>query len=117
MAMVYCRGCARQLHETAPTCPQCGAPQHATSPTNPTTGESPWMGITSLILGILCVLTLFDDADWDGETLLGMVMLSMAGLVLGIVSINQKKPGHGMAIAGVVMAVISLLCFIGLSAS
>jgi uncharacterized membrane protein YvbJ len=25
--MVFCRGCGKELHETAPTCPQCGAPQ------------------------------------------------------------------------------------------
>jgi hypothetical protein len=27
MAMVFCRGCGKQIHETAPTCPACGAPQ------------------------------------------------------------------------------------------
>ncbi len=27
MAMVFCRGCGREIHETAPSCPQCGAPQ------------------------------------------------------------------------------------------
>ncbi|WP_114971115.1 DUF2628 domain-containing protein [Rhodoferax ferrireducens] len=25
--MIYCHGCGKQIHETAPTCPQCGAPQ------------------------------------------------------------------------------------------
>lgn len=25
--MVYCRGCAKELHETALICPHCGAPQ------------------------------------------------------------------------------------------
>lgn len=25
---VYCRGCGRQIHETAYSCPQCGAPQN-----------------------------------------------------------------------------------------
>jgi TM2 domain-containing membrane protein YozV len=25
--MVYCRGCGKELHETAPLCPHCGAPQ------------------------------------------------------------------------------------------
>jgi len=25
--MVYCRGCGKEIHETAPTCPHCGAPQ------------------------------------------------------------------------------------------
>jgi hypothetical protein len=27
MAMVYCRGCAKEIHETAMTCPHCGATQ------------------------------------------------------------------------------------------
>ena len=25
--MVYCRGCGKQIHQTAPTCPSCGAMQ------------------------------------------------------------------------------------------
>jgi TM2 domain-containing membrane protein YozV len=28
MAMVFCRGCGKEIHETAPTCPICGAPQN-----------------------------------------------------------------------------------------
>lgn len=27
MSMVFCRGCGKEIHETAPTCPGCGAPQ------------------------------------------------------------------------------------------
>jgi TM2 domain-containing membrane protein YozV len=26
--MVHCRGCGKDIHETAVTCPACGAPQH-----------------------------------------------------------------------------------------
>jgi len=25
--MVFCRGCGKEIHETAPLCPACGAPQ------------------------------------------------------------------------------------------
>lgn len=116
MAMVFCRGCAKQLHETAPACPQCGAPQFAvTPPAQSIGGESSWMAVTALILGILCLLSLFDDAAWDADTLLGLGLFASIGLVSGIVSISQKKPGNGMAVAGVVMTTFSLLCFIGLS--
>lgn len=31
MAMVFCRGCAKEIHESAPTCPTCGAPQNPAS--------------------------------------------------------------------------------------
>lgn len=27
MTMVFCRGCGKEIHESAPTCPHCGAPQ------------------------------------------------------------------------------------------
>jgi len=27
MAMVFCRGCGKEIHESAFTCPSCGAPQ------------------------------------------------------------------------------------------
>lgn len=27
MAMVFCRGCGKEIHESAPTCPHCGAIQ------------------------------------------------------------------------------------------
>jgi hypothetical protein len=27
MSMVFCSGCGKEIHETAPTCPGCGAPQ------------------------------------------------------------------------------------------
>ncbi len=27
MSMVFCRGCGKEIHETAPSCPQCGALQ------------------------------------------------------------------------------------------
>jgi hypothetical protein len=27
MGTVFCRGCGKEIHETAPACPQCGAPQ------------------------------------------------------------------------------------------
>lgn len=27
MAMVFCRGCGKEIHDSAPACPHCGAPQ------------------------------------------------------------------------------------------
>ena len=75
------------------------------------------MGLVSLMLGILCVMTLFDDSAWEGETLLGPGLLASASLVLGVVSINQNKPGNGLASADVVMASIWLLRLVGLKSA
>lgn len=114
--MVFCRGCAKEIHETAPTCPQCGAVQHIPAPPTPQSiAESPWMAITSLVLGIICVLALLDDSDWDKDTISGLGFFSVLGFVFGAISINKKKPGNNLAIAGVILSLISLLALIGLS--
>lgn len=36
MGMVFCRGCGKEIHESAPTCPHCGAPQSVKSTTTDT---------------------------------------------------------------------------------
>lgn len=115
MAMVFCRGCAKEIHETAPACPQCGASQHAVTSTNQQVGSGlPLMSITSLVLGIICVLAMFDDSEWDNNTIVGLGMFSVVGLIFGIINITQKKSGHNMAIAGVILSVISLLISVSL---
>jgi peptidoglycan/LPS O-acetylase OafA/YrhL len=107
MAMVYCRACAKELHETALTCPQCGASQQAFVP--PTQAAIPWLAIVSLILGIICALTLFDDSEWDTETILGVGLFCIAGLACGIICINQKHPGRNLAIAGIILSGLTVV--------
>ncbi|MGF6090394.1 DUF4190 domain-containing protein [Pseudomonas sp. 18173] len=114
MAMVFCRACAKEIHETAPVCPQCGARQQVAS-LEATDAGSPWLAILSLIFGIICVLCLFDDSEWDRDTLFGLGTLSIAGLICGIISINQRRNGNNLAIAGVVLSGIAALVFAGLS--
>lgn len=66
------------------------------------------MSITSMILGIINLLAVLgvDSADDD---VMGLIFLfTVATLILGIVAIAQKNAGKGMAIAGVVLAGITL---------
>ena len=68
MAMVYCRGCAKQIHETAIACPQCGAPQQVAPPAPAQSSASPpWLGTGSLIVGVLCILPLFDENELTSD--------------------------------------------------
>jgi TM2 domain-containing membrane protein YozV len=47
MAMVFCRGCGKEIHESAVACPHCGAPQRA-----PGQGKSKVVaGVLALFLG------------------------------------------------------------------
>ena len=51
MDMVFCRGCATEIHSTAIACPSCGAPQVADN-TGGDKESTPWSGgaYTGLLL-------------------------------------------------------------------
>lgn len=34
--MIFCRGCGKEIHESAPICPHCGAPQTVTNTSSDT---------------------------------------------------------------------------------
>lgn len=112
MAMVFCRGCGKEIHDTAAACPHCGAAQSGGN-----TGHqgSKWMAITSLVLGIFAILaTLAAFADGaDSEQILGITIFGIVSLVFAIISLVQKRWGKGLSIAGIVMSAISLLALLG----
>lgn len=114
--MVFCRGCGKEIHESAPVCPHCGAPQGAVDRSDQQFPVgSIWMAITSLVLGIVCILAFFDDSPWDKDTIAGMGLFAVAGLAFGAVSLSKQSAGKGMAISGVVISAISLLAYIGMA--
>jgi hypothetical protein len=108
--MIFCTGCGKELHETAPMCPHCGKPQKAGATAHPTNADVKvgplWAAITSLALSAWCVFAEIGD---DIGTTAGCAMLAIAGLALGIVSLNISKRGKGIAIAGIVMSAMGLL--------
>lgn len=112
--MVFCRGCGTTIHESASACPKCGAVQKAGEAASTAAKGTLWPSIVSLVLGVLVLLSLLDDSEWDADVILGLVMFSIGGIVTGAVAINKRFEGRGMAIAGVVMSSIGLLCLIGL---
>lgn len=113
--MVFCRCCGKQIHESAPACPHCGGVQYSHDMVDQHLPDGPyWVPISSLTLGIICVLALFDDSPWDKDTIIGLGGISVAGLVLGAISINMQKTGKGMAITGVVLSSIAFLAFVGM---
>ena len=113
--MVFCRGCGKEIHQTAPTCPQCGCPQNASVAvaSHHATG-SLIAPIASLVLGIISVLALFDDSEWDKETILGLGLFSIVGFVLGAIGLGKGNAGKGMSVTGVVLSSIAFVVFLGM---
>lgn len=79
MSMVFCRGCGKEIHNTAHTCPSCGAPQN--TPANLEGSEKRilpalllclifgWLGVHRFYVGkigtgILQILTLGGLGIW-----------------------------------------------------
>lgn len=50
MGMVHCRGCGKEIHETATNCPHCGATQGAAVANGGNVSEKEWL--TTLLLAI-----------------------------------------------------------------
>ena len=115
--MVFCRGCGKEIHETAVSCPHCGAVQQVTVKSPKNQSGTLWLPVPSLILGVMVVLALFDESSWDKDTYMGIFTCIVAAIVLGGFGISTQERGRGMSIAGIVLGVIGLLGVIGRAVS
>lgn len=105
--MAFCKNCGAQVEESYNVCPKCGQPLHAqpaaqpvqpaAQPAQPVAVEpkGPWkiFAILGLIMGILGFV--------GGAT-------SIIGLVFSILGMKSVSK-HGMAVAGLVLSIISLV--------
>lgn len=82
--MVFCRGCAAEIHESAPTCPKCGAiqfPARGPSRPDPNGKNKLTAGIFAMLLGFLGV-----HRFYLGQPLFGaLYLLTCGAIVLGLV--------------------------------
>lgn len=113
--MIFCRGCGKELHETAISCPHCGAPQIVPTQSVQKPSGTLWLPVPSLVLGIIVVLALFDDSPWDSSQYAAAFFFSVSAIVLGIIGTATQERGRGMSITGIVLGTIGLLGIIGLA--
>lgn len=118
MGTTQCAFCKEDIVHGAIKCKHCGSNltdlksnfvQEVGQPTDGTL----WLPVPSLILSLLAFLTLFDDSEWDRDTILGVAMFAVVGLVLGIVGANQQSLGKGMSIAAIVLSSLTLIGLVG----
>ena len=110
MPMVFCRGCGKEIHDTAPLCPHCGAPELQT----PQSAEgTPWLAITSVVLALFAAICAVQVNQFDHDQIVGGLAISIVALVAGAINLQQKKPGKGISITAVIVAAVSFLILIG----
>lgn len=110
--MVFCRGCGKEIHETAPFCPHCGAPQVQAQTASPMAGKPSGLLIAAMVFAGILFLGIFDDSLQNDEAI-GLAMLCVLPIAAGAVNLYQKQPGQGISITTIVLASISLLVYLG----
>lgn len=103
MGMVYCRGCSKEIHETARTCPHCGAPQGVTTERNTVVLFMVGLGWSLLfwfailfLLGFFVGVTNPANAENAGQELgeaAAFPVMIISFLLAGILTYLGKLPG------------------------
>lgn len=111
MSMVFCRGCGKEIHESAPTCPHCGATQAA-----PPSTKSKWMAITALALAALVFLASISFLEQNKpvtDEIVGVFIFAIPSIVLAAISLNQRRWGKPWAITAIVLSALGILITAG----
>jgi hypothetical protein len=111
MAMVFCRGCGKEIHETAAMCPHCG---YQYSDLTPVDGKKNlWMAVTSSVLALLSFLNWFGIDAWNHDMKTGLWMFSVISIALSSVSLVQKHRGKVFNIISICISSFTILLLIG----
>jgi uncharacterized membrane protein YhaH (DUF805 family) len=107
--MIYCHGCGKQLHKTAPSCPGCGAPQQAAQPVR---GGATANASTNWYLVVLKKYATFSGRARRKEywyytlfSLIIYVALSAIGAVVGVKDVLGSLYSLAVAIPGIAVGV------------
>lgn len=112
LSMLFCRGCGKQIHETAPSCPHCGAPQVQAT----TREKNHWASIVALITGVVVLLMAFTEPDgkWEKDAILGGLVLGAIPISFALYSFSQSnKNGRWMAVTGLILGILVVLVSLG----
>lgn len=116
MGMVFCRGCGKQIHDTAPLCPQCGATQANTNVSHSDREHPGWMAIVAIVVAAFALLASFGLVDEaTKEKLLGTAIFASGAIMLSVINLHQKRPGKTIALVSLILASFVLLICIGIA--
>jgi hypothetical protein len=111
MTMVFCRGCGKEIHESAPTCPHCGYVVIASASAD--LGKSLWMAGVSLAISLISFLNWFGISTWDRNTIVGLWMFVFTATLLAGISLAQKRGGKVLSWVSIVISGLTFLILIG----
>ena len=111
MGMVFCRGCGKEIHETATMCPHCGYQSLDASAGG---GEkNMWMAGVSSVSALVCFLNWFGIDTWTQDVKAGLWFFSIVSLVLSSISLSKKYRGKILNFISIGVSVFTVLILIG----
>ena len=113
MSMIFCRGCGKQIHETAQNCPQCGALQGNYVNKKDTYH---WSFIAAFVSGVLAFSMAMTEPNgrWDSDAVLGGMILGAIPIAFGIYSFTLPiNSGRWMSITGLILGIFVFLASLG----
>ncbi len=111
MSMVFCRGCGKEIHETATMCPHCGY-QHSDSPVVGG-NKNLWMAVVSSVFSLLSFLNWFGIDSWSHDIKVGLWMFSIIAIALSALSLSQKHRGKIFNFISIGVSAMTILILIG----
>lgn len=110
MGMVFCRGCGKEIHETATMCPHCGY-QYAEIRLGSEKGNL-WMAAVSSVLALLSFLNWFNYYKWDHDMKIGLWLFCIVSVALSSISLSQKHRGKILNYLSIGVSAITILLLI-----
>lgn len=109
--MLYCRGCGKEIHETAALCPHCGFQY-----TDKTENSRIWMLVISAASSLILALNWL-NLPWDGDRdlITGVILFSIISIIMSSISLSKTERWKALHISCIVVSSISLLIAFGSS--
>ncbi len=112
--MIFCHGCGKQIHESAPSCPQCGAPQVQNMPAPATSsGRGVWQSVVAIAMALLVFAAISDTGELDSDQFVGCMLFCLVGMVFGTVGFVKDRGNRVLPVIGLVLCAIAFLAAIG----
>jgi hypothetical protein len=111
MHMAFCRGCGKQIHETAKMCPHCG--YQISLNEEELEGKKDWMTIAAAGIALISIFNWAGINTWSHEIKSGLLFMSVVSIALSSAVLAKKPKGKVINIISLLVSAFTLLLIIG----